>query len=181
MIKSYNDIKEQEQRILLLCQERGRYCDNARKRVDTQRLAQITRLTLTQHGFPIFGNFDRDEKRPYIVQNAERPKEAESPAIRQVNEQKKKTPTEIATERVTFQDWMSSSAENRKKIQDACRHAFIKKMYAELLVDMEICKLEGWDVLEFPRMLKQSLQVCFPKPVQLKLFDNENGRIDTRA
>ena len=181
MIKSYNDIKEQEQRILLLCKERGRYCDNAKKRLDTQRLAQITRLTLIQHGFPIFGNFDRDEKRPYIVQNAERPKEAESPAIRQVNEQKKKTPTEIATERVTFQDWMSSSAENRKKIQDACRHAFVEKMYAELLTDMEICKLEGWDVLEFPRMLKQSLQVCFPKPVQLKLFDNENGRIDTRA
>ena len=169
MTKSYNDIKEQEQRILLLCQERGRYCNNAKKRVDTQRLAQITRRTLTQHGFPIFGNFDRDEKRPYIVQNTERPKEAEAPAILQVNE-KKKTPTEIATERVTFQDWMSADEGNRKKIQDACRHAFVKKMYAELLTDMEICKLEGWDILEFPRMLKQALQVCFPKPVQLKLF-----------
>ena len=89
MKKSYNDIKEQEQRILLLCKDRGRYCDNAKKIVDTQRLAQITRRTLTQHGFPIFGNFDRDEKRPYIVQNAERPKEAESPVIRQVKEQKR--------------------------------------------------------------------------------------------
>lgn len=169
MTKSYNDIKEQEQRILLLCKESGRYCDNAKKRVDTQRIAQITRRTLTQHGFPIFGNFDRDEKRSYIVQNSEIPKETEAPSIRNVNEQTK-TPTEIATERVTFQDWMSASAENRKKIQDACRHAFVKKMYAELLMDMEICQLEGWDVLEFPRMLKQALQVCFPKPVQLKLF-----------
>lgn len=177
MKKSYKEIKEQERRILLLCQERGRYCDNAKKRVDRQKVAQITRRTLTQHGFPIFGNFDRDEKRPYIIQHEERPKEEDSPVIRKVKDENKKTPTEIATERVTFQDWMSSSAENRKKIQDTCRHAFVKKMYSELLTDMEICKLEGWDVLEFPRMLKQALQVCFPKPVQLKLFDNENGRI----
>lgn len=171
MTKSYNDIKEQEQRILLLCQDRGRYCDNAKKRVDIQRLSQITRRTLIQHGFPIFGNFDRDEKRPYIVQHEERPKEEDFPVIRKVNDENKKTPTEIATERVTFKDWMSSSAENRKKIQYACRHQFVNKMYAELLTDMEICKLEGWDVLEFPRMLKQALQVCFPKsPKQLTLF-----------
>ena len=169
MKKSYNDIKEQEQRILLLCKERGRYCDNTKKRVDTQKVAQITRRTLIQHGFPIFGNFDRVEKRPYIVQNAEKPKEEEVPAILQVNEQQN-TPTEQAHERIAFNDWMSADEENRKKIQDACRHAFVKKMYAELLTDMEICKLEGWDVLEFPRMLKQALQVCFPKPVQLKLF-----------
>lgn len=169
MTKSYNDIKEQEQRILLLCKERGRYCDNAKKRVDMQKVAQITRRTLTQHGFPIFGNFDRGEKRPYIVQNAEKPKEEEVPAIIQVNEQQN-TPTEQAHERIAFNDWISADEENRKKIQDACRHAFVKKMYAELLTDMEICKLEGWDVFEFPRMLKQALQVCFPKPVQLKLF-----------
>ncbi len=171
MTKSYKDIKEQEQRILLLCQERGRYCDNAKKRVDRQKVAQITRRTLTQHGFPIFGNFDRGEKRPYIVQNAEKPKEEEAPAIRQVNEQKNTpTPTEHAHERIAFNDWMSSDEENRKQLQYMCRHDFINKMYAELLTDMEICKLEGWDVLEFPRMLKQALQVCFPKPVQLKLF-----------
>ena len=169
MKKSYNDIKEQEKRTLLLCQDRGRYCDNAKKRVDTQKVAQITRRTLTQHGFPIFGNFDRNEKRPYIVQNAEKPKEEEATAIFQVNEQKK-TPTEQAHERIAFNDWMSADEENRKKIQDACRHAFVNKMYAELLTDMEICKLEGWDILEFPRMLRQALQVCFPKPVQLKLF-----------
>lgn len=169
MTKSYNDILDQNQRILRLCQERGRYCDNAKKRVDTQRIAQITRHALTQHGFPIFGNFDRDEKRPYIVQNTESCERAEAQVTSQANEQIK-TPTEKAHERIVFNDWMNSDAENRKKIQDACRHAFVNKMYAELLIDMEICKLEGWDVLEFPRMLKQALQVCFPKPVQLKLF-----------
>ena len=169
MIKSYNDIKKQEQRILLLCQERGRYCDNAKKRVDTQRLAQITRRTLTQHGFPIFGDFDKNELRPCIFREnsyLELTKEEEPEPIKA----QQTTPTEQAHERVAFNDWMSADEENRKKIQDACRHAFVKKMYAELLTDMEICKLEGWDILEFPRMLKQAIQVCFPKPVQLKLF-----------
>ena len=172
MKKSYNEIREQEQRILLLCQERGRYCDNAKKRVDTQHIAQITRNALTQHGFPIFGQFDKDEKRALVYREPEHKPEP-------VKEQEPKpepvkvvrpTPTEQAHERIAFNDWMSADEENRKKIQDACRHAFVKKMYAELLTDMEICKLEGWDILEFPRMLKQALQVCFPKPVQLKLF-----------
>lgn len=172
MIKSYNDIKEQEQRILLLCQERGRYCDNAKKRVDTQRLAQITRRTLTQHGFPIFGQFDKNEKRAFVYHDPEHKPEP-------VKEQEPKpepvkvvrpTPTEQAHERVAFNDWMNADEANRKQLQDMCRHEFINKMYAELLTDMEVCKLEGWDFLEFPRMLKQALQVCFPKPVQLKLF-----------
>lgn len=169
MKKSYNDIKEQEQRILLLCKERGRYCDNAKKRVDTQKVAQITRRTLTQHGFPIFGDFDKDERRPCIFREKPSLELKKSEEQEPIKEQQN-TPTEQAHERIAFNDWMSADEENRKKIQDACRHAFVKKMYAELLTDMEICKLEGWDVFEFPRMLKQALQVCFPKPVQLKLF-----------
>lgn len=172
MTKSYNDIKEQEQRVMALCLERGRWCDNAKKRFDKQHLAQITQNALMQHGFPIFGQFDKYEKRAFVYCEPEH-----NPGP--VNEQDQKTehvkdvrptPTEQAHERIAFNDWMSSDEENRKKIQDACRHAFVKKMYAELLTDMEICKLEGWDILEFPRMLKQALQVCFPKPVQLKLF-----------
>ena len=171
MKKSYNDIKEQEQRILLLCKERGRYCNNAKKRVDTQHIAQITQNALIQHGFPIFGQFDKDEKRAFVYHEPEHKPE---PVKEQEPEPAQKvvlpTPTEQAHERTSFNDWMNADEENRKKIQDACRHAFVKKMYAELLTDMEICKLEGWDILEFPRMLKQALQVCFPKPVQLKLF-----------
>ena len=173
MKKSYNEIREQEKRILLLCQERGRYCDNAKKRVDTQKVAQITRRTLTQHGFPIFGQFDKDEKRACVHHETEHkpePIKEQEPEPEPEPIKAQHTPTEQAHERTSFNDWMNADEENRKKIQDACRHAFVKKMYAELLTDMEICKLEGWDILEFPRMLKQALQVCFPKPVQLKLF-----------
>ena len=171
MEKSYNDIKAQEQRIMVLCEERGRYCDNAKKRLDTQHIAQITRHALTQHGFPLFGIFDKDEKHACVHYEPEyKPepiKEPEPEPVKVVQT----TPTERAKQMVSFADWMNADEAHRKSIQDGARHAFIRKMYAELLTDMEICKLEHWDALEFPRMLKDAIAVCFPKqPKQLSLF-----------
>lgn len=170
MEKSYNDIKAQEQRIIVLCKERGRYCDNAKNRLDTQHIAQITRNALTQHGFPLFGIFDKYEKRSCVHYKTEyKPepvKEQEQEPIKPV----KQTPTERAKQMVSFEDWMNSDEEHRKSIQDGARHAFIHKMYAELLTDMKICELEHWDPLEFPRMLKEALAVCLPKhPKQLTI------------
>ena len=172
MKKSYNDIKAQEQRVIAICKERCRYCDNAKSRFDTQRFAQITRNTLTQHGFPIFGQFDKDEKRAcvhYEPEHKQEPvKEQEHEPVKSVQP----TPTERATHMVSFSDWMNADEAHRKSIQDGARHAFIHKMYAELLTDMEICKLEHLDVMEFPRMIKEAISVCFHKqPKQLTLFD----------
>lgn len=172
MKKSYNDIKAQEKRVMAICLERGRYFDNTKRRFDTQHLAQITRKTLTQHGFPIFGQFDKDEKHAFVNHEPENKQEP-------INEQEKEpvksvqpTPTERATQMVSFTDWMNADEANRKKIQEGARHAFIHKMYAELLTDMKICELEHWDPMEFPRMLKDAIAVCFPKqPKQLTLFD----------
>lgn len=170
MNKSFNEIKAQEQRVLALCAERGRYCDNAKNRLDTQRVAQITRNALTQHGFPIFGIFDKEEKRAFIHREQPKPEpvKAEEPKPEPVKAVRQ-TPTEQARERVAFEDWMNADVANRKKIQDAARHQFINKMYADLLGDMEICKLEGWDVLEYPRMLRDAINRIFPKPKQLTL------------
>ena len=172
MEKSYNDIKAQEQRIMAICEERGRYCDNAKNRLDTQYIAQITRHALTQHGFPLFGQYDKDEKHACVHYEPEhkpepiKEQEPEPEPVKVVQP----TPTEQAHERVAFEDWMNADEANRKQLQDMCRHDFINKMYAELLMDMEICKLERWDVLEFPRMLKDAIAVCFPKqPKQLTL------------
>ena len=172
MEKSYNDIKAQEQRIIVLCEERGRYCDNAKNRIDTQHIAQITRNTLTQHGFPLFGQFDKDEKHDcthyYTEQKQKHIKDAEQKSVKLVQQ----TPSERATQMVSFSDWMNADEAHRKSIQDGARHAFIHKMYAELLTDMKICELENWDKLEFPRMIKEAISVCFPKqPKQLTLFD----------
>lgn len=170
MNKSFNEIKAQEQRVLALCAERGRYCDNAKNRLDTQRVAQITRNALTQHGFPIFGIFDKEEKRAFIHREQPKPEpvKAEEPEPEPVKAVRP-TPTEQAHERVAFEDWMNADVANRKKIQDAARHQFINKMYADLLGDMEICKLEGWDVLEYPRMLRDAINRIFPKPKQLTI------------
>ena len=63
MDKSYNDIKAQEQRVITTATEIGRYCDNKTGCVDIQRIAQITRNTLCQHGIGFFG-YDPNEKKP---------------------------------------------------------------------------------------------------------------------
>ena len=165
MEKSYNDIKAQEQRIMVLCEERGRYCDNAKNRLDTQHIAQITRNALTQHGFTLFGQFDKDEKRAFVHREQEHkpePVKEQDPKPEPVKVVRP-TPTEQAHERTAFSDWMNADEAHRKSIQDGARHAFIHKMYAELLTDMKICELEHWDPLEFPRMLKDAIAVCFPK------------------
>lgn len=170
MKKSYNDIKKQEQRVIELCKASGRYCNNARNRLNIQHIAQITRNALTQHGFPIFGEFDTNEERDCVHNE---PEHKPGPIKEQEQEPEPnvvKTPTERANERVAFDDWLNADEKNRKQLQDTCRHSFIKKMYAELLTDMEICKMENWDMLEFPRMLRDAISVCFPKPRQLSLF-----------
>lgn len=170
MEKSYNDIKAQEQRVMAICLERGRYCDNAKNRLDTQHIAQITRHTLTQHGFQLFGIYDKDEKHACVHNEPEHKTEPVKEQEPEPAPKVGKTPTEQAHERVVFNDWMNADEEHRKQLQNMCRHDFINKMYAELLTDMEICKLEHWDVLEFPRMLKDAIAVCFPKhPKQLTL------------
>lgn len=170
MLKSINDIDAQFNRVLVLAEETGHFNGNARGVPNTYLLAQIRRQTLVQHGFGMFDT-DRDVKHPAKIRAAapiEQPKEEPEPEpVKEVEQ----TPTEVAHNRMAFEDWMNADEANRRLIQDACRHAFINKMYAELLGDMEICKLEGWDVMEYPRMMRDAIMRIFPKePVQLTLF-----------
>lgn len=172
MKKTYNQIKEQAQRVAQIAQERGRYCNNVKNRFDTQRLAQITRNAMTQHGFPIFGFFDANEPHDYIYIQKEQKKQTESKTENTPEQEiKRPTPKQRAAERMSFADWMQSDEKNRKTVQDMARRQFVNKMYIEMLVDMEICKLEGWDIMEFPRMLRSAIMRVFPKPRQLTLFD----------
>lgn len=170
MEKSYNDIKTQEQRVLALCAERGRYCDNAKNRLDTQRVAQITRNALTQHGFPIFGQFDKDEKHACV--HREQPKSepvAEEAPKTEPAKVVRQTPTEKADNRMALNDWMDADEKNRRKIQEIARHQYMNRMYAELLFDMQVCKMEGWDVFEYPRMIRDAIARLLPPAKQLTL------------
>lgn len=171
MEKSYNDIKAQEQRVMALCLERGRWCDNAKKRLDTQHLAQITRHTLTQHGFPLFGQYDKDEKHACVHYEPEHKPE---PVKEQEPEPEpakvvRQTPTEKADNRMALNDWMDADEKNRRKIQEIARHQYMNRMYAELLFDMQVCKMEGWDVFEYPRMIRDAIARLLPPAKQLTI------------
>ena len=171
MEKSFNDIEAQLQRVLALANDiGGKYIENTARRVNVQHFAQIAARTRTQHGISLFST-DRDEKKPFVY----KPCAPTQPPLKDPDPTPEPiavhTPPEEAHDRMKLQDWLDADQAHRKQLQDGCRHRFIVKMFAELLTDMEICKLEGWDVLEFPRMLRAELSKCFPKPVQLSLFN----------
>lgn len=170
MKKSYNMIKAQEQRVIETATTLGRYTQNAKHIVDTQRIAQITRNALCQHGFPIFGKYDRDELRPYV--HREQPKNEPEPVKEEEPEPAKvmaKTPTDQANNRMALHDWMSADPDNRRKIHELARHQYMNRMYAELIFDMQVCKMEGWDVLEYPRMLRDAIARLIPQAKQLTI------------
>ena len=173
MDKSYNDIKAQVERCIALANELGgRWTANAKHKADVQYFAQLGGKARAQHGISVFEK-DKDTKHPLLyIEKQKRDTEPEpvSVVIKPTNKVEP-TPTEKAKNMMSFTAWMNESEEHRKKIQDANRHAFIRKMYAELLTDYAVCQFEGWDMFEFPRMIREALTVCFPKqPKQLSLF-----------
>lgn len=42
-----------------------------------------------------------------------------------------------------------------KKMQELARHQMILRLYADILTDMQICDVEGWDKMEYIRMLQE--------------------------
>lgn len=54
-------------------------------------------------------------------------------------------------------EFVPDTSETRKRFNDLARHQFIRKMYGEILTDMRVCELEGWNKMEFINMLWESL------------------------
>ena len=48
-------------------------------------------------------------------------------------------------------------AEAPRKLQELARHQFITRMYKEILFDMQVCEIEGWDRMEFINQIKEAL------------------------
>lgn len=44
---------------------------------------------------------------------------------------------------------LDGNSETPRRLQELARHNFIRKMLAEILADMMVCELEGWDKMEF--------------------------------
>lgn len=43
------------------------------------------------------------------------------------------------------------------KLQVLARHQMIEKLYHDILMDLQICEIEGWDKTEYIRMLQKLL------------------------
>lgn len=171
MDKSFNDIERQLQRVVALANEiGGKYVENAARRVNVQRFAQIAGKARTQHGISLFST-DKDEKKPFIY----KPEPKAEPVTVQETESKPVEVQQVAsvqpdTRKSRHELTPEEDMQYRKKLQECCRHDFIKRMFCELLADLSICKLEGWDIYEFPRMIRIEVERCLPQPVQLTLF-----------
>ena len=171
MKKSFNDIQAQLQRVLTMANEiGGKYIENAARRVDVQHFAKIAARTRAQHGISLFCT-DKDEKRPFIY----KPEPKAQPVTAKEQELKPAElyyvePVQPGTSKPRRELTEEEDAEYRKKLQEACRHDFIERMFCELLADLSICQLEGWDIYAFPRMIRREVERCLPKPIQLTLF-----------
>jgi len=46
----------------------------------------------------------------------------------------------------------------RKALQDLARHQMIVSLYANILIDMQVCEIEGWDKMEFIRQIQDTIE-----------------------
>lgn len=44
-----------------------------------------------------------------------------------------------------------------RKLQELSRHQMIQKLYIDILHDMAVCQIEGWDQMEYIHMLQELL------------------------
>lgn len=51
-------------------------------------------------------------------------------------------------------------------MQTLARHQMIRRLLADMLADMQVCRLEGWDVREFPRMVGDAIEGLYDKEDQ---------------
>ena len=65
--------------------------------------------------------------------------------------------------------WSYGPGEARA-VQMLARHQMIARLLADVAQDMTICKLEGWEVWEYPRMLLEAIPV---PPSEGALDDDE--------
>ena len=52
---------------------------------------------------------------------------------------------------------MNSDDGSPRALQELARHQMIKKLYADILADMQVCEIEGWDKLEYIHQLQDVL------------------------
>ena len=155
MDKSLNDIRKQVQRIVNLANSiGGKYTRNSRKRVNAQYYWQMAAHVMAQRGISRFST-PPDERKPIVLQCV-------TPAKIDGLECKAQTAVLIPKPKqkkggVPLSSYMAIQ-EDRRNLQSLARHQFIVRMLSDIATDMMICKMEGWDSYEFPRMIADEMQ-----------------------
>lgn len=54
-------------------------------------------------------------------------------------------------------------AGSERKLQELARHEMILRLYKDILMDMEICEVEGWDRLEYLKQLQEVINGFFER------------------
>lgn len=52
---------------------------------------------------------------------------------------------------------LDGNPETPRKMQELARHQMIERLYADILMDMQICEIEGWDKMEYINQLRELL------------------------
>ena len=50
--------------------------------------------------------------------------------------------------------------ETARAVNDLARHTAITRLYNDIMVDMAVCEIEGWDKTEYIRMIKEAVDFC---------------------
>lgn len=50
-----------------------------------------------------------------------------------------------------------TSPEEAKALNEQARHEMLHRLLVDILIDLQICRLEGWDPAEYIRMLKKEI------------------------
>ena len=50
-----------------------------------------------------------------------------------------------------------------RKLQELARHEMITRLYVDILADMAVCDIEGWDRMEYIRQLQECLNRFTPE------------------
>lgn len=59
----------------------------------------------------------------------------------------------------------------RKALQNVARHEMLHRLLADITIDLQVCKLEKWDKMEYINLLKKEIDGIYEK---LK-GENKNG------
>ena len=68
--------------------------------------------------------------------------------------EKPKEKPDSSDRKVTFSQM---TKEERYQYNQGCRHMMIEKLYKEILWDIKVCELEGWDQMEYIRMIRKAI------------------------